>query len=522
MGAATHPTSLYQVNNPQLTACNQQDKGLGLEPIELPPLEQVGLEQTFDWLLGKIELVNELANKLVQHVPSVTLLQRADSTLLRNGLRPQDGIHDNMKRRMHADPDESLMSGGDGGEPIFSDLKLHTRRKSVAMASIPSSEELPSMRSYHDHPQFYSSVDGSSRRGSVMNPPPTPSRQLPSPPGLCLPSPSTINLPSPSTVQYNNTTQAGNFPSSSSVPSSSSNYLPSIGASNTDTALQAHAASLQHEVSIQKIAISSLQGEHDKLLAAFSRSQMRAAALEKKHTVADTEIITLSEEKLRLQTQVIDLERDVDELTRSREGYREAAVHEGAQYVEIVKKASQLEEMAAEERKSWNRLKLEMEQRINTLTAGYGSTADTPKITITGHISPSQSIEDVAIPVSSVEALTPLPSSQQVEAQPGVSTSSNLNPHLQPSALSAAVSDPPTLIAASSHPIQSASQEESIKELQGEVMMLRARLLEVEKTLRAVRDDSRNVEGMVKALELAGKSILERADRTLANLSDGE
>jgi hypothetical protein len=75
-------------------------------------------------------------------------------------------------------------------------------------------------------------------------------------------------------------------------------------------------SALQHEISVQKIAFSSLQGEHDKLLAAYSRSQTRASALEKKHNVSDAEIISLTEEKLRLQAQVVDLGGDVKGLSR--------------------------------------------------------------------------------------------------------------------------------------------------------------------------------------------------------------
>lgn len=107
--------------------------------------------------------------------------------------------------------------------------------------------------------------------------------------------------------------------------------------------------------------------EHDKLLSAFSSAQNRFSALERKHDVSDTEIITLTEEKLRLQAQVTELERDVEELVRSREELRQIAVHEGSQYVEIVKMASRLEEIAGEERKAWKR----------TLSQYVGTEADT-------------------------------------------------------------------------------------------------------------------------------------------------
>lgn len=145
--------------------------------------------------------------------------------------------------------------------------------------------------------------------------------------------------------------------------------------------LEVYCAALQHEISVQKIALVSLQGEHDKLLAAFSRSQTRASVLEKQHAVSDVEIINLTEQKITLQTQVMQLERDVEELSRARDEYRQAAVQEGAQYVEIVKKASQLEEIAGEERKSWNKIKGDLERKGEQLRVASNETKAIKKTT---------------------------------------------------------------------------------------------------------------------------------------------
>jgi chromosome segregation ATPase len=261
---------------------------------------------------------------------------------------------------------------------------------------------------------------------------------------------------------------------------SSMTYLPSLSSSHSPDALQAHSAALQHEVSVQKIALSSLQNEHDKLLAAFSRSQTRASTLEKKHAVSDNEIITLSEEKFRLQAQVIELERDVQELGRSRDEFRQAAVAEGAQYVEIVKKASQLEEMAGEERKSWNKLKAEMEKRIEELsTVNKGKEQPIPSQLL------QHAIDDIDTPASSVEATT------DVKIEPLSETG-------------------PT-----SYPVGS---QESINDLKEEIRQLRRRCAEFESVLRAIRDDSHSMEGLIAALGQARTSILDQAERTLESV----
>jgi len=320
-----------------------------------------------------------------------------------------------------------------------------------------------------------------------MNPPPAPNRQLPSPPGRSFPSPTSISFPSPSNPSYGiNNSQGVSVPPPSSLhQSASNNYLPPINAAHTpDSALREHTAALQHEVSVQKIALSSLQGEHDKLLAAFSRSQTRASALEKKHAVSDAEIISLAEEKLRLQAQVIELERDVEELARSRDEFRQAAVQEGAQYVEIVKKASRLEEMAAEERKNWTKLKEDMERKIEVLNTGRSGGTEA--------VNPS---EDSA-PVSRGDDMeTDTPASSE---------------ELVPELKMELTSDPsePRRSAPTSHPSSQSAPQESIEDLKAEIRCLRHRCAEVENALRVIRDDSRSMEIIVKTL-------LERADSTL-------
>ncbi|PMD36483.1 hypothetical protein L207DRAFT_82607 [Hyaloscypha variabilis F] len=447
---------------------------------DCPPIAQYGLRHTLNWLLGRINHINGLADQFVQNVPpepSPTF----DRTFTRYGQSIEDGLSSIMKRRIITESDEAPKDRDDNAEPP-SDAKMYTRRKSIA--TMMGNEDSLSRSQHEYHQASQPSIDGPSRRGSFMNPPPAPNRQLPSPPGRSLPSPTSISFPSPSAGSYG-ISQPLNLPTPSSLhhQPSPGGYLPPIGPSHSTDAIQAHSAALQHEVSVQKIALSSLQGEHDKLLAAFSRSQTRASALEKKHAVSDSEIISLSEEKMRLQTQVIELERDVEELSRTRDECRQAAVQEGAQYVEIVKKATQLEELAAEERKSWSKMKTEMEQTIEALRASVSTSDGAPRgaaLLPLDHI-----IDDVDTPASSVEA------DLKIEA------AADVGPTSYPKEL-----------------------QESNEELKEEIRRLRFRCAEAESSLRAVRDDSRKMEGIIEALGLAGKSIIERADRALGSVAE--
>jgi len=430
-----------------------------------------------DWVLGKIYHVNQLADQLVRQVPAGSL-QNHSKDIYRNGTKSKDGPADIMKRRIDVDSDDPFKSRDDADS---SSDKPHIRRRSVT-TSMLANEELPPLRSQPEYHPSLPSIDGP-LRASGMNPPPAPNRQLPSPPGRPLPSPTSLSFPSSSTPSYKINTPSVNLPPHSSLhQQSSSNYLPPITAPRSpDSALRDHTAALQHEVSVQKIALSSLQGEHDKLLAAFSRSQTRASALEKKHAVSDSEIISLTEEKLRLQAQVIELERDVEDLARSRDSFRQAAVQEGAQYVEIVQRASRLEVIAGEERKNWSKLREDMERTIKALMAGSSGKPEgtRPTETVPPVSRPDDMDTDIPIPP---EALMPDMKMELTSDHP-----------------------PATLTLDSSG---TSVPQESVEDLKAEIHRLRERCADVESVLRAIRDDSRSMEGIVKTL-------LQRADSTL-------
>jgi hypothetical protein len=448
-------------------------------------MEAFGLKQTLNWILGRVYHINQLADQLVsqeRHI-SAASLQNFSKDNSRNGTKAQHGPADIIKRRFDVDSDDVFKSRDDAD--TSSDTKPHMRQRSVITSMLANDELLPLKSQPEYHPSL-PSIDGAGlvQRASGMNPPPAPNRQLPSPPGRSShPSPTSLNLPSPSTPSFGINTQGVNLPPPSSLhQQSNSNYLPPITASRSpDSALRDHTSALQHEVSVQKIALSSLQGEHDKLLAAFYRSQTRASALEKKHAVSDSEVITLTEEKLRLQAQVIELERDVEELARRRDEFRQAAVQEGAQYVEIVRRASRLEEIGREERRNWKELKEDMERTIAALKAGSS-----------GEGQGMRPIENVRA-VSRVDKLdtdTPASSEGNVPDMKMVLTSDARTSVPVP------VPDVPSV------------QQESVDDLKAEIHRLREQCANVENALRAIRDDSRSMEGIVKTL-------LDRADLTL-------
>lgn len=434
-------------------------------PTDFPQPSKGGLTTTLSWLLGRIQHVNSLADKLVGYVPQGVLTQHDnDFSRDRNLSQPRNG--ESMKRRLENDlPD-----------PAF-DVKLYANTNQRAS----NVGEHPSIRSQYNQHQ---SQPSEGPRISTMNPPRGPGRQLPSPPGRSIPSPTSVNFPSPLAPTFGSASQPVNLPPPSAIHQSPMNsYLPPIGSSRPDSAMQAHSAALQHEVSVQKIALSTLQTEHDKLLAAYLRSQTRASALEKKHNVSDAEIISLTEEKIRLQSQVMELEKDIEDISKSRDECRQSAVAEVNQYVDMVKKASQLEMMAAEDRKNWNIKRGELEKRIEALKIGIHQ-KDTSMSTgvNTPNTSVSQDAEGITAAFETLDRLR--------KEQMGESV------------------HPPTSEPQTAH-------VEKVRILEEEVRTLRNQCDEMKTALHTIRDNSRSMEGLLKALGLAGKAILEQANKNL-------
>jgi hypothetical protein len=440
-----------------------------------------------NWLLGRVHHVNSLANNLVQHSSSGPS-QSLNKQFLRNGDLPQVRNSEMMKRRLESEADHPYGMRAEAPDPAL-DVKLYANPRD-RQSTI---EEHSNMRSQYNYGPSQQQ-DGpnqrtpTSSRASIMNPPlVTIGRQLPSPPGRSIPSPTSVSFPSPSSANYGSTSQPVNLPPPSSLQQSPINgYLPPIGSTRPDAAMQAHSAALQHEVSVQKIALSTLQTEHDKLLAAYLRSQTRASTLEKKQNVSDSELISLSEEKGRLQEQILELEKNIEELTKSREECRQAAVQEGKQYVEIVKKASQLEMIAAKEKESWNATKLELEQKIESMKL---SSDHRDGIGSTGVNTPNTSV--------SHDAERPLPAFEALNT-------------LKAETISIPTSEPAL------DPLAKQPEEVyKIRVLNDEVERLRRRCNEMEAALHAVKDDNQSMEKLMEALGLARKTMLDRTNKAL-------
>ncbi len=146
------------------------------------------------------------------------------------------------------------------------------------------------------------------------------------------------------------------LPTPSSLSFSSCfDVLPTLSptADPSHSAQATHLQDLQHQISTKTLALQTLQCEHDNLLSAFSRSQIRCATLEKKFQVSDTEINTLTDDRIKLMSQIEVYEAQVEELNSSRDEARKQSVANGGQYMKIMAMASRLEAQGAADKKKW-------------------------------------------------------------------------------------------------------------------------------------------------------------------------
>ncbi|KAI9825217.1 MAG: hypothetical protein M1832_001251 [Thelocarpon impressellum] len=158
-----------------------------------------------------------------------------------------------------------------------------------------------------------------------------------------------MNLVSPSSANFLS-------PSPSQTPAPTS-----LSTQATVSAQATHLQDLQHKVSIKKLALQTLQQEHDRILTALSRLQSQCGTLEKMRQANKNKIGQLSKERMKLQTQVNALQAQIKELMESRD---KAYVQSAARAA----RAANNKQWNAEKAK-WAETRVEITRRLEELQA---------------------------------------------------------------------------------------------------------------------------------------------------------
>ena len=172
------------------------------------------------------------------------------------------------------------------------------------------------------------------------------------------------------------------LPSPSSMSFTGSSILPPMSPSvyQSKSPKTAHLQELQHQLSTKSLAYQILQGEHDKLLAAFTRSQTRCATLDRKSQASETEINNLLEEQARMQLQIEAYENQVEDLQGSKDEACRQSSSTGAQYTQIIDMSSKLQAKGVEDSKRWKEEKKALENEKAEMMAKIERLEDGRKV----------------------------------------------------------------------------------------------------------------------------------------------
>ncbi|KAF2643297.1 hypothetical protein P280DRAFT_515713 [Massarina eburnea CBS 473.64] len=295
-------------------------------PSDSPDVEGGTFTDPLRWAIDLILNLEEHLDHSQSHSPDQNDSQPDPSPNMKRG-QPHFGQPED-----HSSAGRQYLTTAQHGYSVFT----HSGTTSEQGQGHPYNAE-PMMSSLHR--------TASSSESAFMSPQSPLHAPQPSRPGM-LPSPSSTNFPNP----------PPNLPPIS--PSS---------AAVQDSAQTSHLQNLQHQISVKTLALQTLQREYDNLLQKLERQRTKCATIEKELQVSDMEINSLTNEKEKLQVQVMALETQVEELQHSRDETRRQLVANGAQYIRIMEMANRLQTQSSEDKKLWDAEKAELQQRINVL-----------------------------------------------------------------------------------------------------------------------------------------------------------
>ena len=160
-------------------------------------------------------------------------------------------------------------------------------------------------------------------------------------------------LPSPSPTVYPQSAAPSLVPQIGHIagsPASSLRPSASIFTAPASSAMSAHIADLQHQVTLKSLAHQSLQSEYSTLLQKVQHERVRNQAIEKKTYVADNELNELMGKNEDLVEQVKALESQVEDIEEKRDAERAQASRDKEQWGRMLEMGGRLHAKNAEDR----------------------------------------------------------------------------------------------------------------------------------------------------------------------------
>lgn len=310
-----------------------------------------------------------------------------------------------------------------------------------------------------------------------------------------LPSPSRLQFPAPQPHVPTPTFSSGGPSSHEHTQSSSPAHIQ-------------HLQDLQHQISVKTLALQTLQGEYDALLAKLERQRTKCATLEKKFEVSDIEINSLTDERERLLAQVVQLEVQAEELTKGRDDARKEMAESGRQYVRIVEMASRLQAHGADERRKWDDERKELIERIRALELDLTGENETAKVDEAAHerkadfpTSTAITDEQATNVLNTMQNITPSTSAESTSAGKFAADGPR-----RPDYASGPVRDSPTPLQAFPSNLRQEFQN-NVPDLRNEVRRLRSRTQALEATIRNMLEENKTMQETLRGVTTSGERM---------------
>ncbi|KAF2155951.1 hypothetical protein K461DRAFT_265413 [Myriangium duriaei CBS 260.36] len=154
--------------------------------------------------------------------------------------------------------------------------------------------------------------------------------------------------------------------SGTSNPPLSSASAPSLSYSSS-SAESTHYAHLQRQITLKTLSLQTLQSEYSSLLQKLHRERLRSQAIERKSSVAESEVNTLSTQNEDLAEQTKSLTTQVEECESKIGSMRADFSRDKAQWINILANDTKLMGLFSADKRGWTEEKARLQASISKL-----------------------------------------------------------------------------------------------------------------------------------------------------------
>lgn len=153
-------------------------------------------------------------------------------------------------------------------------------------------------------------------------------------------------------------------PSSVVIPPISTASANSVAHSTSSSAESSHYANLQRQVTLKTLSLQTLQSEYSSLLQKLHRERLRSQTIERKSSVAESEVNALSTQNEELTEHIKALNGQVETCESKIDSMRAEFNRDKAQWVSMLSNDTKIMSRFAEDKKLWAEEKARLQASI--------------------------------------------------------------------------------------------------------------------------------------------------------------